>query len=353
MMKIGLITFHDTNNFGSYLQTYGLYKKIVDLGYNCEIIDYQCNAIINREQFGDFKFSLNPKNILKDLLVNRVLRRKYRQLMSWLLSHSRISKKYYRHNISLASEEFDRFLVGSDIVWGMDIIEKDTTYFLDFEPNSHKKLAFASSVGNPWDNEDKSIVKPLLLDFSEIAVREEESAGWVEELTGKRPNVVCDPTMLLTAKEWEKHKSNKYASDKYVLIYFPTPENIKDACEYAKKNGLKCYVINHGLPIAGCKSVKPTTMADFLSLFFYARFVFTGSYHGMLFSIYFNREFVYYNRAHKSRMNTLARKLGVQDREATVGNVFQMPAIDYSKVNIAVENYRNNSILVLKEMLAK
>ena len=30
-MKIGLLTFHDTNNFGSYLQTYGLYKKIIDL----------------------------------------------------------------------------------------------------------------------------------------------------------------------------------------------------------------------------------------------------------------------------------------------------------------------------------
>lgn len=26
-MKIGLITFHDTTNFGSLLQTYGLYKK--------------------------------------------------------------------------------------------------------------------------------------------------------------------------------------------------------------------------------------------------------------------------------------------------------------------------------------
>ena len=41
-MKIGLLTFHDTNNFGSYLQTYGLYKKIIDLGHECEIVDYKC-----------------------------------------------------------------------------------------------------------------------------------------------------------------------------------------------------------------------------------------------------------------------------------------------------------------------
>ena len=77
-MKIGLITFHDTNNFGSYLQTYGLYKKVVDLGFDCEIVDYQCKAILNREQFGSYRFSLNPKQILKEFLVYRLLRKKYK-----------------------------------------------------------------------------------------------------------------------------------------------------------------------------------------------------------------------------------------------------------------------------------
>ena len=41
-MKIGLITYHHTTNFGSLLQTYGLYKKVKDLGFECEIIDYEC-----------------------------------------------------------------------------------------------------------------------------------------------------------------------------------------------------------------------------------------------------------------------------------------------------------------------
>ena len=352
-MKIGLLTFHDTNNFGSYLQTYGLYKKVVDLGYDCEIVDYQCKAIIEREQFGKEPFSLKPRQIIKNLLINRPLRKKYSNLMSWLLTNAKIGERYDKSNVKESSAHYDKFLVGSDIVWGMDIIEGDTTYFLDFETDPSKKLAFSSSVGNPWSENDKKILQPYLQQFNGIAVREEESADWVEELTKIRPQVVCDPTMLLKADEWAKHKSDKYKGRKYVLIYFPTPANIKDAKSYAEQHGCECYVINHGLPLKGLKSVRPLTMEDFLSLFYYAENVFTASYHGMLFSIYFNRQFAYYNRAHKSRMNTLARKLKVTDREGSEYDVLQMQPINYDVVNAAVEEYRNYSINCLKELLAK
>ena len=88
-MKIGLITFHDTNNFGSYLQTYGLYKKVEDLGYNCEVIDYQCKAIIQREIPKKCTLTLNPKIVLKDILFERILRTKYKKLNAFL------------HNLSL------------------------------------------------------------------------------------------------------------------------------------------------------------------------------------------------------------------------------------------------------------
>lgn len=352
-MKIGLITFHDTNNFGSYLQTYALYKKVIDLGYDCEIIDYKCDAILKREQFGTFEPIKSPKGLVKDILVNRVLRKKYKRLMTWLTLNATISRKYDKNNIYSSSKNYDTFLVGSDIVWGMDIIENDMTFFLNFEKESIKKRAFSSSIGNPWSEDDKAKVKPLLNEFSSIAVREDDAADWIEELTNKRPNVVCDPTMLLSSEEWAIHKSDKYANKNFVLIYFPTPDNIKDAQAYSRKHGLKCYVINYGLPIKGCKSIKPTSMEDFLSLLYYAEFVFTGSYHGMLFSIYFNKQFAYYNRAHKSRMNNLARKLQVQDREGLVYPPNSMSPIKYSIVDDAVESFRKYSVEVLNAMLAR
>lgn len=351
-MKIGLLTFHDTNNWGSYLQTYGLYKKICDLGYECDVIDYQCESIRKREVPTSFTFTFNPKQLLLEILLKPAIRRKYRNLHDFLHKNMTLSEIVVRENVKCVSDKYDKFFVGSDIVWGMDIIAKDTTYFLDFIQDNNKKYAFASSIGNPWTDEDKLLIKPYLNTFKSIAVRENESADWVEELISKRPKVVCDPTMLIEPCEWVKLASDIYNGKKYVLVYFPTEANIKDAISYSKHHGISCYVINLSLPLKGVTNVNPVTMGDFLSLFLNATFVFTGSYHGMLFSIYFNREFAYYNRAHKSRMNTLAQKLGVLDRDGNENDVANMNPIDYNKVNEAVNSYRSYSIDVLKGMLS-
>ena len=73
----------------------------------------------------------------------------------------------------------------------------------------------------------------------------------------------------------------------------------------------------------------------------------------MLFSIYFNKEFAYFNRAHKSRMNTLANKLGVLDRDGMQYDISHMKSIEYDKVNALATSYRSYSIQILKEMLSQ
>ena len=98
-MKVGVITFHDTNNFGSYLQTYSLYKKILDLGYNCDVIDYQCESIIRRELPKPFKFTFNPKKLLIQILFTPVLKRKYKNLQSFLHKNMSLSNRVTRYNV--------------------------------------------------------------------------------------------------------------------------------------------------------------------------------------------------------------------------------------------------------------
>ena len=105
MMKIGLLTFHDTNNFGSYLQTYGLYKKVIELGCDCEIIDYKCQAIHERENYGKYHLDLNPKHIIAQLLFNGSIRTKYKNLMRWLKENSSLSNSYSISNIKMAANK--------------------------------------------------------------------------------------------------------------------------------------------------------------------------------------------------------------------------------------------------------
>ena len=197
------------------------------------------------------------------------------------------------------------------------------------------------------------MLRPLLQDFKYISVREQESAEWVEELISKRPDVVCDPTMLLRGSEWSRFKSDKYKGRNYIFVYFNDSEGhcLKMAKQYAQKYGLKVYYVNYWGSIDGVCSVRPYSLEDFLSLIFYAQRIFTASYHGMLYSIYFEKDFIFFNRAHKSRMRTLAKKLNVEHCDGETVNVDNLPSINYSKVNQSVEEYRNYSIERLKYLL--
>lgn len=77
----------------------------------------------------------------------------------------------------------------------------------------------------------------------------------------------------------------------------------------------------------------------------------TASYHGMLFSLYFHKQFAYFNRAHKSRMNTLSKRLCVDERNGEEYDVMSMLPIDYEKVEKALVMYRSESMTCLKQFL--
>lgn len=352
-MKIGLLTFHDTNNFGSMLQTYGLYKTIVNLGFDCEVIDYQCPSIVRREVPQPYHLSLSPHSILHDYLHERHLRKKYRRLKSFLSERMVLSARCGRDSIQEITDCYDTLLIGSDIVWGLDITADDLTYFLDFASERKcRKLSYAASIGNPWTERQKRIVAPLLNKFNYITVREEESAFWVKEVSNCGVDVVCDPTMLLTSDEWIKEVGLKSREHKnYILVYFTKGDCLKRAIEYSTKTGLKVLVVGYGVSRSRqYRFVQPHSLSDFLSLIYYADIVFTASYHGLLFSTYFNKKFVYFNITHPSRMATIAKRLGVEQLDATCGFP-EVMTIDYQNVNKNIQLFKQQSVETLEAML--
>ena len=141
--KVGILTFHDTNNFGSWLQTYGLYKKLSELGVNAEIIDYQCKEIIKREKLTWNKiFKLLRQ---EDLFVYQFLWKLIKKQVG-LSVYSKIylkksKERYNRGNIKESNFIYDTFLIGSDLVWDTRITDKDFTYMLDFADRNKRKLS--------------------------------------------------------------------------------------------------------------------------------------------------------------------------------------------------------------------
>ena len=350
MKKYGLITIHDTQNYGSLLQTYGLYKAINIITNSIELIDYKNDAIATRETSFSLKECHGPKGLIKHFLWHPDMKKRYDAFWDFMKSNMKISKEYNRNNISCANDEFDSFIIGSDIVWGMEITGNDFTYFLDFANDSKEKIAFSASIGNKWGNEVIPNIQKLLLRFKYISVREEQAVKWLKEVGIENVENTCDPTMLWDGDEWKQYIDDSITPhDKYVLIYMADAQkkNIKDAIKYAKANNFSVYYVNFYSKVYGTKSIKPYSVGQWLSLIANAECVFTSSYHGLMFSMYFHKQLFYYNNVYKSRMSSLCYELGIEFREGIDSNLMTNREIDYSIVDEKIEKKRRYAWMLL------
>lgn len=361
MKKVGLITFHDTTNFGSFLQTLGLYRTIVSLGYDCKVIDYKCERIADVELPARKPQSCTPRDIAKFILFEPIKWRKYNAFQKALSSQMKLTMAYERGTISQVNKDLDIFVVGSDILWDLTLVNGDTSYFLDFTDDDKGRIAFSTSVGEEWSDAQKEKLLPLVKRFNHIALREQTSARWMEKLAGQTVQHVCDPTMMVKREDWEQYANQSkngeiYRREKYVLVYFPDNRILKDADTYAQKNGLQVWCINYGLPIRGVKNVAPVTIEDFLAMVQNAKMVLTASYHGMLFSIYFHIPFYAYliDGTHNERLISLLEKLNLCDRLRNENATIQMSAeLNFECSSKIIDEWRAYSINLLSDFLGE
>lgn len=353
-MRIGILTFHDTSNFGAMLQTYGLYKCIVNMGHECEVINYQNEAIRKREIPPSWHFSLNPKELLKELLIYPNDRKRYKGISSFMNKRILMTEPFTRANIGNVEKKYDILMVGSDMVWALNITNEDYSYFLDFASDSVLKCSFGSSIGKEWTDDQKEIIKSLLASFSYISVREAITSQWLKEFLKREIDVVSDPTMLLEPSEWVSIKSDRYKQHDYILVYFDDTNGncLKSAIQTGKEKHLPVYVVNGYRPSVHYKNVDVYTIEDFLSIIYYAKYVYTASYHGLLFSLYFEKTFAYFEREPAARMKYIAERIGLKDRNG-VNVYFNIDnPIDYSAINREIADFRSYSIERLSEIVS-
>lgn len=353
--KIGILTYHHTTNFGSLLQTYALYKSITNLGYVCEIIDYRNEAVEQREFVKKIYQCRGMREFKNYLQYSKYKKRKAEEFIRFLKDNFNVSPEtYYKSNIAQANDRYDCFVVGSDLVWDFSINEHDTTYMLDFVEERKSRIAFASSVGSIWKENEKDEVKKLLGRFDAIGTREYAIQDELSRLLGKHVDFVCDPTMLLSPDEWDKLSSKQSIQENYVLCYMADESQsiYKDALEYGKMHGLPVYLISYDWVPGTMKAIRPYRVEEFLSLIKYADTVFTASYHGLLFSLYFNKNFYYYNRGWKERMKSISTYLALSNREHwTIDK--EGALIDYALVNDKMDKFRKGSKEKLSMYLGK
>lgn len=284
--KVGIITFHDSRNYGAVLQAYALQKKVSEYFPNTEIINYQ-----NPEIEKDLKlwnYSGGIKGLLKAALSFVFRFRKKIAFDSFLNKYIPMSPSVNSGNIKRFSLKYDIVITGSDQVWNTVLTKDDMQYFLPFCSSKHYRMAYAASFG------DKKIslsddVKKEISKFSLITLREDDMLEEVRDAAQCPVGIACDPSFLLKRSEWRKLCSKRLLKSKYVFLFMidDSAELRKYAERYAKKNGLK--LVSNKNDINFFLHSSPM---DFLSWILNAECIITNSFHGTVFSIIFHKKFV-------------------------------------------------------------
>lgn len=356
MEKIGILTFQNTLNYGAVLQALALEMKIKQLGGNCEIINYHCMNIELREHFKFPQFGIDPIKYAKSVksYLNNTKRKK--MFKSFMKKNMLISKEEYnKSNIKQANKYYNKFIVGSDMVWELGITGGDTTFYLDFA-DANKRYSYAASLGvDKIDDKYIDICKTNLNKFKHISVRETQAEDYLNTIIKNEVSVDIDPTLLHDGSFWEKYEEEPSynPSKKYILLYFLDKEGIEleTAKKIAKEKDYEIIILSTSKEkIDGCTFIPNASVGEFLYYIHNAELVITGSYHGMIFSMNYNTNFMYFNRANSTRMESIAKITNSTNRRLTKDSIPQI-SCDFSTINNAINMVRMNSIKYLKSIV--
>lgn len=347
-MKYGILTYHNIPNIGAVLQAQALCKKIRQLGYDCEIIDYSCDNIIKRElNFRPLKNRLKSEIYKRFFWPNTIKKAKacleYMRLMGIISSNV-----YTRKNIHESNNVYDGFISGSDMIWNTSINGHDYTYFLDFVKDGKKKLSYGSSIGDTWNENEYEIIRNLLSEYDFRSVRELDSCLFINNQFKLACETVADPTMLLSGNEWKKYSKNPKYKDS-ILVYFPNKRLLDAASEYRKSHGGKILVLNWDAPALGYKNIHPYSPGEWIGLIENCKAMFTNSYHGLLFSLYFHKPVWTTNNG--NRQMTLLEKMGITHSLIKESRQFDSNLFNYDKIDVELAKYRESSTNYLMRAL--
>lgn len=387
--KIGIVThYYQSTNYGGNLQAYALCAVLLGRGYEAEQI---CFPLFER----NFKYrfiSKNRKELLKS--VSRKLKRVFllpfrRKLLKeerekFQQVYKEKKKAFYNFNLNLIPHNdkmysngtigetipiYDAFITGSDQVW--NFLWYNPIFFLAFVPKSKLKISYAASMAmDSLSKKQANLVKMHLESYKAVSVREKESIALLKDISPVEVKLVLDPTLLLSCDDWDQVCADRFIEDDYVFCYFlgSNPNERKIAEEFAKKRGLKLVAIP---PINILSKTQDEHFGDmqlydaspeqFLSLIKHAKYVFTDSFHAVVFSNIYQKQYFVFNRSAKAEMSSRITDITAlfhQEERFCTGKeresltyVESLSNIDYTKENKDFEKLKKESIEFLENNL--
>lgn len=368
-MHIGILTFHAPHNFGSMLQNYALQQFLIAKGHSVETINLR-----NEKQ----KYMYNhPLHIGKSCPTYRALLGRFKD-PKWLLTECKtwyLFEHFLKHNLSLTKEyrnwseikqelpklNFDAVIIGGDQIWNTYCYDFDWSYFLPDNIKPTKKIAFCPSFGNQLQKtkEDKqliSTIKACLTDFDFISVREKDSSEYLSRLLNKNVPVVLDPTFLIESNYYLQLLKEPIVNEPY--IYYYTPSHITDTEAENVAIGL-ANLLDIKIVSSYPRFKERTKMInvasgpiEFLNLLYNAQIVIGKSFHLIVFSILFHKDFITIKKKNDARISSLLNLLKIEKRNIDIPEEYKfLKPIDYLTAERELTKFREETIIYLNNSL--
>ena len=359
-MKRALITtLHFYDNFGSVLQAYALKETLY------KQLDIESDFFPYRPSLPQYKYFTDPRliTLYEDKKAKfATFRRKYLGISGESVGD--ISTSY--QILGRKPQEYEAFIVGSDIVWGKEFSNLDGPYFLRHALHDRPRVAYAASIvlDSKGHTENDDLVREGVNNLSAIGMREPSSIEPIKKLVKDIDvSYVLDPTLLLDKKDYSciEEKPSFDIQEPYILSYFLThdPAVVDYTNIIAKKFGIRVvhFFADYPKRVFGEDSECFTFAGpgEFLSLVKNASLIFTNSFHGTCFSIAYCRPFYTYmaKRNLLSRVRDMIDLLEMNDRCFCDFDDLKRISmdIDYSSADVRLLELRRKSLTFLKNAL--
>lgn len=360
-MKIGILTFHKSQNYGALLQAKGLQDFIRELGHDVSFVDYWPEY--HEEMYKPFSW-------------NKFRRYRWRGKLKYLsklfFTYSRLKKRrkktieYIKKFLTVSGEKkYDVVLYGSDQIWRKQHQPTydwfNPVYWGEGEVETDYRIAYAASMGQIEidTEEDKTFVLEHLKLFKSVSIREKDLIERMNKEFGLTFPMVCDPVFLLTKEQWVQHVDKKYIpSYKYILYYRlqAIKETDRMVEDLVSKTGLKVVEMRSYMPYFhyGKRYRLTADAQEFVSLIQGAEYVVTSAFHGIAMSIIFEKQFFFTSQRHQAnRVESLFSMLGLEDRFADgyQNSIALDQPINYERVKEKLNAFANDSREWLKKQL--
>lgn len=358
-MKIGILTFHRAHNYGAVLQCYALQEIMKRMGHDVHVIDYRqpwieefykllSISLLRNSEGLSGKFSYLKKN-LKKFLQAPLRSRHFNMFRLNFLDITMPSSDDI-------PQDYDIYVIGSDQLWSLHCLggQIDEVYFGKFrhKPGS-RIIGYAISADMKSVEAIESDLPFLTSGFDALSMREKAVAQKVASASGMTCDACIDPILLTDKDMWTPLINRRWKNRKYVLVY-----------EVRRKEEDKGLLRSQAEKIAseiggGCEvidlSMVRHSVSDFVSLFRYASYIVTTSFHGCAFSVIFERPFYALPlwNGYDLRYKELLASLNASDRLVPKESELAPTEMDFDEIRNLLAELRRPSLSYIEKWIGK